>query len=55
MFKATEYEMNYYLRMSPRRYYICIWKMEFFLKNVAFGTGESLIHFGFPNEFITSI
>jgi len=28
MFTATEYDMNYYLRMTPRRYYNCVCKIE---------------------------
>lgn len=28
MFTANEYEMNYYFRMTPGRWYNCIWKME---------------------------
>lgn len=39
MFTAAEYEMNYYLRMTPRRYCIFIWKMEDLKKkNIASGT-----------------
>lgn len=43
MFTATEYEMNYYLRVTPGRYYICIWKMEDFKKMLPLAH-ESVIH-----------
>lgn len=37
MFTANEYEMNYCFKMTPGRWYNCIWKTGDLKKNVASG------------------
>lgn len=55
MFTANEYEMSYYFRMTPGRWYNCILKIEDLKKSVASGTWESVFHFGLLNKFIASV